>query len=179
MDMSNLFISPQKSKSAFARIALEMVRHSLIVIRYILKTQIPKHICDKEATVDLAKCCIYYLCQNHHDPFLLDDELKENLMSGEYQFKSYAETAWLELIRRYIHLNGGENFSTDLLSAIERLMMERSRHDFKRRTKLKGHASYPHLDKIKARWPKLYATLRNEAEFWEQCPDSEYHLNRG
>ncbi|KAL9621185.1 MAG: hypothetical protein Q9160_004317 [Pyrenula sp. 1 TL-2023] len=147
--------------------------------RYISSTRIPNHIDDSEATLSLAKCCIYYLCQSHHDSFISDDEIKENLISGDYRLSNYAEITWLELIRHYIKSIGARSFPADFVSALEYLVSERLRTDFDRRTELSEHVSHLDLDRLKCQWPDLHAILSDMASFLEQCQNSEYHLDEG
>lgn len=55
-----------------------------------------------QATLDLAIRCIDYLCQNHHDPLLSDQEVSANVLSGQYSFDAFASQMWFELSCQYL-----------------------------------------------------------------------------
>jgi hypothetical protein len=147
--------------------------------RYIFNPRIDGYIDNTEATLSLAKCCIWYLRQSHHDSWITDDEIADNIISGDYRLHTFAVTMWLELVKRYVSLNGSKHMSTELIRALECLAAERSSSDFGGSTELAGQSHQPELEKFKYQWPKLHTMLCQVAQFRRRCSSSEYHISKG
>lgn len=73
------------------------------------------------ATLDLAIRCIDYLCQNHHDPLLSDQEVSAKVLTGQYSFDGFASQMWFELSHQYLCSVKGLEVSTALAESIQRL----------------------------------------------------------
>jgi hypothetical protein len=147
--------------------------------RYIFNPRANGYIDNTEATLSLAKCCIWYLCQSHHDSWITHDEIVDNIISGDYRLHNYAVTMWLELVKRYVSLNGSKPLSTELIRALECLTTERSSSEFGGSTELAGQSHQPDLEIFKHQWPELHTMLCNMAQFRQQCSSSEYHMSKG
>ncbi|PMD44746.1 hypothetical protein L207DRAFT_552817 [Hyaloscypha variabilis F] len=97
---------------------------------YIFSPHIPNCINISDATLSLATCCIQYLCQEHHDTDLSDDELRENLLAGAYRLHEYSATIWPELVERYIRFAKSASPPSDLIKLIQLLIEKRSSDEF-------------------------------------------------
>ncbi|ERF71684.1 hypothetical protein EPUS_08997 [Endocarpon pusillum Z07020] len=148
------------------------------VKEYIFNPRVDGSIDNTEATLSLAKCCIWYLLQSHFDPRITDDEVADNIISGKYRLHNFAVTMWSELVKRYISLNGSKSLSTKLISALECLAIERSNSDFSGSIELAGQSDQPQLEKFKDQWPELHTMLCHVAQFRWRCSSSDYHMSK-
>lgn len=137
------------------------------------------YIDNTEATLDLAKCCIWYLCQSHHDAWISDDEIENNIISGDYRLHDYAVIMWLELVKQYVSLNGSKPLSSELIRALECLATDRSSSEFADSNELASQSYQPELEKFKYQWPKLHTMLCQMVQFHLRCSSSEYHMSKG
>lgn len=149
------------------------------LFRYLFDPCIDGHFDNTAATLDLALCCIWYLCQSHHDAWIQDDEIATNLISGDYRLHSYAVTMWSVLIERYISLNGSRPLSQELIRALDYLARERSSSEFTGSTEPVGQSQKPGLKNLKNEWPKLHTLISNQVQFQRRYSNSEYHLSKG
>lgn len=149
------------------------------LVRYIFNPRIDGFIDNTEATLNLAQCCIWYLCQSHHDAWIPDDEIEENIISGQYRLHNYAVTMWLELVKKYVSLNGSKPLSSKLIRALECLVKDRSRSEIAGSTELAGQSHQPEFEKFKYQWPELHTMLRQMVQFHWRCSRSEYQMSKG
>lgn len=149
------------------------------MIRYIFNPRIDGFIDNTEAALNLAQCCIWYLCQSHHDAGISDDEIENNIISGDYRLHDYAVTKWLELVKQYVSLNGSKPLSSELIRALECLATDRSNREIAGSTELSGQSHQPDLEKFKYLWPKLHIMLCQMLHFHWRCSSSEYHMSKG
>lgn len=147
--------------------------------RYIFNPGIDGEIDNTEANLSLAKCCIWYLLQDQFDPLITDDEAADNIVSGSYRLHNFAVNMWLELVKRYVSLNGSKPLSTELVHALECLATERSSSEFSDSTELAGQSHPPELAKFKHQWPELHTVLCDVAQFRWRCSNSDYHMSKG
>jgi hypothetical protein len=85
-----------------------------------------------QATLDLAMCCIEYLCQRHHDPDLPAKERSENVFTGQYSFHAFSTRMWFDLVCQYLRSIKAANPSANLIDAIQMLWEARKIQDFHR-----------------------------------------------
>lgn len=147
--------------------------------RYIFNPRIGGNIDNTEATLGLAKRCIWYLLQSQFDLLITDDEVAENVISGKYRLHNFAVDMWLELVKRYVSLNGSKPLSTELIHALEFLATERSSSEFGGSTELAGQSHQPELEKFKRQWPDIHTMLCDVAQFRWRCSSSDYHMSKG
>ena len=148
------------------------------LLRYVFDPRVDGYIDNVEATLSLANCCIWYLCQNHHDPYISYDDIKDNIIAGDYQLHEYAVTMWLKLVRIYVNLTGSRPLSGELIYALECLVNERSNNEFANNTELASHSYQWGLEKFKEQWPELYTMLCHVAHFHWQCSTSQYLMSK-
>ena len=149
------------------------------LLRYIFDPSIDGYIDYTEATLSLTKCCIWYLCNSHHDAWITDDEITSNIISGDYRLHDYAVTMWLDLVKHYVSLNESKPLSSELIRALECLMTERSSSEFAASTELAGQSYQLDLEKFKDQWPELHTMLCHTAHFHWRCSTSVYHISEG
>lgn len=147
--------------------------------RYIFNPRIDGYIDSTAATLNLANCCIWYLCQSHHDTWISDDEIAKNLISGDYRLHNFAVTMWLDLVERYVSLNGSNPLPSKLTDALDCLATDRSNSEFAASTELVGQSQKPYLEKFKDEWPTQYTLLLNTVQFHRRCFCFEYRMSQG
>lgn len=147
--------------------------------RYIFNPRVDGSIDKKEATLSLARCCIWYLLQSHFDPWITENDVADSIISGNYRLHNFAVNMWLELVKCYVGLNESKPPSTELISALECLTIERSNSDFSGSTELAGQSHQPQLEKFKDEWPELHTMLCHVAQFRWRCSSSDYHMSKG
>ncbi|KIW92531.1 uncharacterized protein Z519_06378 [Cladophialophora bantiana CBS 173.52] len=104
-----------------------------------------------EATLSLAKCCVSYFCQRHHQSGLTDQDLEVNILSGLYRLQNFAAAMWLELVECYIDLNKQSQLPNALIDVLE------SSQAF---TADDEEGEQPSLKVLKSRSPVLYEMER-------------------
>jgi len=144
--------------------------------RYLFSSRISGSINDAESTLSLAMCCITYLCQGHHDPEILDEELSHNILSGVYRLHNFSTTVWLELVERYAYSNRSRTLPNELISLLEMLMQERSNDRF---DSVVEDSTQPKLESFKSKWPNLHSMLCQAAHFRRTCSEAEYKKSQG
>lgn len=82
-----------------------------------------------QATLDLAIRCIDYLCQNHHDPVLSEQEVSSKLLTGQYSFDAFASQMWFELSCQYLRSVKALDVSAALTESIHMLWELRKKED--------------------------------------------------
>ncbi|KEY74072.1 hypothetical protein S7711_02661 [Stachybotrys chartarum IBT 7711] len=147
------------------------------VQEYINSPNIEGFIDIAEATLSLSTCCIYYLCQSHHCPWIEDEELQECIMAGDYRLHYYAVSTWLELVDRYLGLKGSNSPSEDLICALDKLHAERGKWGFEGGTELEGQQFPKNLQKLESRRPDLFRFLRDVGRFKQRSSTSRYRLD--
>ncbi|KAK2612783.1 hypothetical protein QQS21_001235 [Conoideocrella luteorostrata] len=132
-----------------------------------------------EATLSLATCCIRYLCQNHHDVEVDEENFENNILSGCYRLHYFASDTWLELVAEYLSRNGSEPPSPDLTSALESLNQKRSGWILGSPAHLDELWElwyHPHLNRMEQHREDLFSLLRNTAYFRQKCDTSQFHI---
>ena len=128
--------------------------------------------------MDLAKRCIWYLCQTHHDPWIDDDEIQTNITSGDYRLHYYASSTWLELVECYNRMIGGNSHSSELILALGSLSGQRTKWGFDQDSELSEDTYRSEFDGFKKESPELYRFLCQVAHFRRSYATSEYHIQR-
>lgn len=121
-------------------------------------------------------CCIMYLCQGHHDPESLDEDISYNIISGAYRFHDFSKTMWLELVERFASLNQPQTLPDELISLLEMLMRERSNDQYSSTTE---QSARPNLKSFESNWPQLYSMLFKATYFRQICSKTGYNKREG
>ncbi|KAI0115612.1 hypothetical protein GGR51DRAFT_503565 [Nemania sp. FL0031] len=82
-----------------------------------------------QATMDLARRCIDYLCQRHHDTDLTQDEIFKNVCTGQYVLHAFSIRMWLELVTHYLQAIKVTDLSNELVESIRMLWRVRQKED--------------------------------------------------
>jgi len=117
-----------------------------------------------------------YLCQGHHDPEILDEEISHNILSGAYRLHDFSTTVWLELVERYACSNRSRTLPNELISLLEILMCKRSSDQF---DSCAEDSTQPKLESFKSSWPDLHSMLCKVAYFRQSCSKAEYNKRQG
>lgn len=139
-----------------------------------------------QATLDLAMCCINYLCQRHHDPNLPANKRSENVSTGQYSFHSFSTRMWFDLVCQYLGSSKAANSSGNLIDAIQMLWEVRKIQDFDRTAR--GESEDESEDEsddeanfgtLKAKHPLLYQLLCRVSRFRNSSFQFTGETNRG
>jgi len=122
-----------------------------------------------ESTLSLTMSCITFLCQKHHDPQLLVDEIRENVVDGTYVLHEYAATTWLDLVEKCVRLDPTETAAPDLVRLLEEISTDRSNLTY---VAERGELEKLTMRTFKRIQPQLYGMLSKAAQFRDLCLSS-------
>ncbi|KAN0108843.1 hypothetical protein V8E51_008585 [Hyaloscypha variabilis] len=134
-----------------------------VVDDYVQFPNIPNCINISDATLSLATCCIQYLCQEHHDRDLSDDELRDNILAGVYRLHEYSVTMWPELVQRYIQFAKSASPPSKLIELFQFLIEKRSSDEFSNDESTLPEISAKHS--FNWDYPEIHEILRNALYF--------------
>ncbi|KAL9119321.1 MAG: hypothetical protein Q9187_004124, partial [Circinaria calcarea] len=133
------------------------------VKEYFFSSSITGSLSVAEAKLGLAVCCVTYLCQMHHDPDLLDEEIDGNILSGAYRLHDLAATTWFELVELSVPLLKQETtLSPKFIDALETLRCGRTSGTYDKGAETFTASS---LEPFKSISPTLHDMLREVAYF--------------
>jgi hypothetical protein len=120
--------------------------------------------------------CITFLCQKHHDPELLEDEIQENVLYGTYVLHEYAATNWLGLVEKCVSLDRTKTATPDLVRSLNEIRIGRSNNTY-----VGEHRELDILtmDEFKGTQPALFQMLSEVAFFRELCLNSPRASDEG
>jgi hypothetical protein len=116
-------------------------------------------------------CCIIYLCQQHHDAEILDEELRDKILLGAYRFHDFATNSWFVLVERFNRLMQLPTPSEKLVSFLRMLINERTNKKWDTNT---SGSAYPSLTNFKSTCPDVYRLLCGTAVFVRTCSNSDF-----
>ena len=120
--------------------------------------------------------CIAYLCQHHHDPDLIREEIVRNVLAGTYIFQTFAATTWLGLVERSLGLYPNDEVPDDLICLLEELSSERTNFAYEGEPQ---DVKTSMIQKMKERWPELYDMLFKAAHFRHVSSTSQDRIGLG
>jgi hypothetical protein len=116
------------------------------------------------------------LCQQHHDPELLEEEIVENALGGKYVFHEYAMTSWLELVEGVISPVAPDvTISSDLIHALGVLLEDRSNPDYAGGVE----SEHPAIKALKAVSPDIHELLGKAIQFRQEYSASQHKRQSG
>jgi hypothetical protein len=121
-------------------------------------------------------CCIMYLCQRHHDPEILDEEIADNILSGAYRLHEFATTMWLELTERVASSSQSQVMLAELASLLQTLICERKNDRYNDASKKTSPRS---LETFEKPWFELHDILCKAVHFRQICLKSDYQKTQG
>ncbi|RBA21148.1 hypothetical protein FPRO05_07462 [Fusarium proliferatum] len=96
------------------------------VREYIFSTKIENSISLADMALDLAIRCVVYMCQDHHDSELTEDEIDANILWGAYRLHHFSSSFWLDLILEYLALSDSNIIPEGLIEQLKLLLETRS-----------------------------------------------------
>ena len=172
--MFNLSTLRRKSKSAIQPILLFVEANQVLILhRYIFSQRNDDNLDIVDATLNLMRCCVHYLCQRHHDIDLPENEFRNNIFLGLYRLTEYSATNWLELLKRYLNLTKSIAPPSDLISLFRVFVEKRSNDAFIVDTALSPTQRLG-LRVFQTDSPDIYEMLCNAIYFQEKCFEGEF-----
>ncbi|EGU76073.1 hypothetical protein FOXB_13411 [Fusarium oxysporum f. sp. conglutinans Fo5176] len=99
------------------------------LMSYIFSTKVENYLPISEMALDLAIRCMVYLCQDHHEPDLTEDEIDANILWGAYRLHYFSSGFWLDLINEYLTLSSSATLPNTLIDQLRVLFGTRQSED--------------------------------------------------
>ncbi|KAF4335307.1 Nacht domain protein [Fusarium beomiforme] len=146
------------------------------VKEYMFSSKIENSISLRDMALDLAMRCLVYLCQDHHDPNLSEDEIDDNIIWGAYRLHYFSSNYWLDLVNRYLVLSGSTAVPATLINQLKMLVETRSSTDYIKTDQCEENL-HPAMIDLKSQDPTLVEMLEKYSKFLVSSSNSDYHLN--
>ena len=150
--------------------------------RYFFSPDIERSLSPAESLMGLAKCCINYLCQHHHDEDIDEASFEEAVKNGVYRLHHFAADMWSSLVVSYFTSAPAENNSPEtakLAALLNILVGKRANRSFCTFEK-KGSEESPALEILQTGVGKeAYELVRNELEFRQNARARLFELETG
>ncbi|KAF5574950.1 Nacht domain protein [Fusarium subglutinans] len=146
------------------------------VREYIFSTKIQSSINLSEMSLDLAIRCMVYMCQNHHDPELTDDEIDANILWGAYRLHHFSSSFWIDLIHQYLTLSGSETIPDSLINQLRILLDTRSSDHYTQSDQPKDSIHSAILG-LEVQEPSLVGLLKSCTAFKTSSSNSNNRIN--
>ena len=144
--------------------------------RYFFSHQVANSLDVSEYTLSLAKTCITYLCQEHHDPDTDESQFETHFLNGVYRLHHYATGSWIRLLQLYFQAKEMSPACSQLLDLLHRVLDHRvnADHDLD-----DGNADFSSFKSLKNAFPELYRLLCREAYFHQRSESNLVKLGMG
>ncbi|KAI1291593.1 NACHT domain protein [Xylaria venustula] len=145
------------------------------VKEYIFSDSILGFIDIQRAALDLTLRCITYLLQGHHELDLSHEDIRLNILSGQYTMEWLATNIWPQLAKMYLSSAGRDERQQELGIRLEILHTARSQaypsedHDL--------NSMLPDLDNFQQAYPQAFALLDQALRFRQTCTGSEHRMH--
>ncbi|SCN87403.1 uncharacterized protein FFNC_01767 [Fusarium fujikuroi] len=146
------------------------------VREYIFNRNVSNSISLSETALDLAIRCLVYMCQDHHDPDLTEDELDANIIWGAYRLHHFSSCFWLDLIYGYLTLSGSETIPDILTDQLRVLLETRSSDAYTQSDQFEG-SLHPAICGLESQDPDLVEMLKGCAHFQTSSTTSDFRIN--
>ncbi|KAF5573491.1 Nacht domain-containing protein [Fusarium pseudocircinatum] len=146
------------------------------VREYIFGTKTQNSITLADTALDLAIRCLVYMCQNHHDPELTEDEIDANILWGAYRLHHFSSSFWVDLIHQYLTLSGSETIPDALIDQLRILLDTRSSDHYKQSGQTKG-SIHPAILSLELQEPSLVGMLKGCTDFQASSSNSNNRIN--
>lgn len=147
--------------------------------RYFFNPEVANHLDEAKYTLNLAKACVTYLCQPHHDPELDQGSVATHLVAGVYRFHHFAADAWLKLTEMCCLSKEVDKCSEDwreLLCLVRNFLKTRTNDAY---TPFDEKADLPRLKHIKDTEPDIYELLCREIQLRKKAEVRLFQLGKG
>ncbi|KAL6408506.1 NACHT domain protein [Ilyonectria robusta] len=159
---------------------VEEVDGELHLVHFTAKDPMIKNSLDPaQCILSLAKCCITYLSQHHHDGNIDDDLFQDNVIRGVYRLHHFASDNWSRLVESYLQLAPVTKDSTELtqLIAILDLFAARGSENYLQSEKRTDHLA---LEALRTEMSNdAYELVCNELEFHREASTRLFELGKG
>lgn len=129
--------------------------------------------------LSLAKCCITYLSQHHHDSNIDDDLFQNNVIRGVYRLHHFASDNWSRLVESYVKMVAVTKDSTELtqlIAILDLLAVRASEHYLPSEERTDRVA----LEALRTETGKdAYELVCNELEFHREASTRLFELGKG
>ncbi|KAL9567379.1 hypothetical protein ACKAV7_008454 [Fusarium commune] len=146
------------------------------VREYIFSTKIQNSITLSETALDLTIRCVVYMCQDHHDPDLTEDEIDANMLWGAYRLHHFSSSFWLDLINEYLTLSGSETIPHTLIDQL-RILLETRSSDHYTQSNQSKRCLHPAILGLEDQEPALVEMLKGCIEFQTSSSKSDFRIN--
>ncbi|KAI0107251.1 hypothetical protein GGR51DRAFT_559592 [Nemania sp. FL0031] len=136
---------------------------------YIFSDRAPGFIDLQKATLDLTLRCITYLCQDHHNLSLSDEQVSDNVISGAYTLDWFATNMWPQLAKTYLNSAERDELQSQLGLRLDLLYSTRGQLEL-------GYADDSTLNSstFKETYPRAHSLICLALRFQEICTTYEY-----
>ncbi|KAF5968445.1 Nacht domain-containing protein [Fusarium bulbicola] len=146
------------------------------VREYIFSTKIQNSITLAEMALDLAIRCLVYMCQDHHDPDLTEDEIDANILWGAYRLHHFSSSFWLGLITEYLTLSGSKTIPDTLVDHLRELLETRPSDHYTQSNQSKGSLHQAILG-LRFQEPALVEMMKGCTDFQTSLSNSDFRIN--
>nr|RBQ99031.1 hypothetical protein FVER53263_03349 [Fusarium verticillioides] len=147
------------------------------VREYIFSAKTQNSISLSNIALDLAIRCLVYMCQDHHDPDLTEDEIEANILWGAYRLHHFSSSFWIDLIHEYLRLSGSETIPDALIDQLRILHETRSSDVYTHSDQSKG-SLHPAIIGLEDQEPSLVEMLKGYAEFQTSLSKADFQINK-
>ncbi|KAF5699854.1 hypothetical protein FGLOB1_11149 [Fusarium globosum] len=146
------------------------------VREYIFSTKIENSISLADMTLDLAIRCLVYMCQDHHDTDITEDETDTNILWGAYRLHHFSSSFWLDLILEYFALSDSTIIPEVLIEQLKLLLETRSSGRYIESDQ-RDSCLHPAILSLEWQEPALVEMLKSCTEFQTSSMKSDFELN--
>jgi hypothetical protein len=148
-----------------------------MISRYLFSPDVSGSLDASLSTLSLAMCCITYLCQSHHDPEIVDD-IRENIIRGDYRLHYYSVEMWSKLVEQYLDtvVTATIPLPSQLLGVLRLLLTTRDNASFADATE---DSNPKYLETLKDSNGGIRKLLCNEVSFRRKVSSMKYNTANG
>lgn len=149
--------------------------------RYIFSPTIKGHISYPAACDSLAACVVTYLCHEHHDPELDEEDIRAYLLSGAYKLHNFATQFLYPFVKQCFDQKDQGKTSEELWRCLGLLCDLRRSPDFSTEEQVdKSTARETTIARyLRDEWPYVARFILDLKRFQEQSSRQLYSLSNG
>lgn len=125
----------------------------------------------KEARLELATCCMTYLCQDHYDRSIEPAKMSELILTGAYRFHNFAILYWLNLVKQVLTTYSIDALPIEFTNLLETL---RTKRETAPDQKIEDSTVPHYMIQLKQRQPELVTMLCKSISFRERSDKSSF-----
>jgi hypothetical protein len=149
--------------------------------RYIFSPTIEGYISFPAACSSLAACAVTYLCREHHDPELNNEDVQHYVLSGAYTLHNFAANFLHLLITQCLNQKDRGGMSEEMLRCLSRLCDTRRSLDFQAEEQEDNFATRETtaMKHLRSEWPDVVDLILDLKSFHDQSSRALYSLTSG